>query len=142
MVCRTGFLPPGSANFNGSAVLDYSTCIRSLDRISRLSDAPLLSLEQISVGGRYSVRGYRENTLLRDQGILTSLETRLPVVRDTFFADYLELAQFFDFGRGWNRNRPTIDPKQIYSVGAGLRWALTLPRPIRIRPPVRNVLRL
>jgi hemolysin activation/secretion protein len=100
----------------------------------QLSDAPLLSLEQISVGGRYSVRGYRENTLLRDQGILTSLETRLPVVRDTFFADYLELAQFFDFGRGWNRNRPTIDPKQIYSVGAGLRWALTLPRPIRIRP--------
>src|SRR6185503_7445826 len=65
----------------------------------QLSDAPLLSLEQISVGGRYSVRGYRENTLLRDQGILTSLETRLPVVRDTFFADYLELAQFFDFGR-------------------------------------------
>lgn len=100
----------------------------------QLSDAPLLSLEQISVGGRYSVRGYRENTLLRDQAILTSLEMRLPVIRDTYWADYLELAQFVDYGKGWNKNRPTIDPKQIYSVGAGLRWALTLLRPIHIRP--------
>ena len=30
------------------------------------SDNPLLSLEQISVGGRYSVRGYRENTHVED----------------------------------------------------------------------------
>jgi hemolysin activation/secretion protein len=100
----------------------------------QLSDAPLLSLEQFSVGGRYSVRGYRENTLLRDQAILTSLETRLPVIRDTFWADYVELAQFVDFGRGWNKNRPTVDPKEISSVGVGLRWALTLLRPVPIRP--------
>ena len=100
----------------------------------QVSDSPLLSLEQISVGGRYSVRGYRENTLLRDQAILSSLEARLPVVRDTFWADYLELAQFVDFGTGWNKNRPTIDPRQIYSVGAGVRWALTLSGTIPIRP--------
>ena len=80
------------------------------------------------------MRGYRENTLLRDQAILSSLETRLPVVRDTFWADYFELAQFVDFGTGWNKNRPTIDPRQIYSVGAGVRWALTLPGKIPIRP--------
>lgn len=100
----------------------------------QFSGAPLLSLEQISVGGRYSVRGYRENTLLRDQAILTSLEARLPVVKDRFWADYLELAHFVDFGRGWNKNTPTPDPKQLYSVGLGLRWALTLLRPVPIRP--------
>ena len=100
----------------------------------QLSDAPLLSLEQFSVGGRYSVRGYRENTLLRDQAILTSLETRIPVIRDTFWADYVELAQFVDFGRAWNKNRPTPDPREISSVGVGLRWALTLLRPVPIRP--------
>ena len=100
----------------------------------QFSSAPLLSLDQFSVGGRYSVRGYRENTLLRDQAILTSLEARLPVVKDTFWADYLELAHFVDFGKGWNKNTPTPDPKKLYSVGAGLRWALTLLRPVPIRP--------
>src|SRR5262249_14480031 len=32
----------------------------------QLSRDPLLTLEQISVGGRYSVRGYRENQFIRD----------------------------------------------------------------------------
>src|SRR5262249_15352298 len=62
------------------------------------SDSPLLSLEQVSIGGRYSVRGYRENTMLRDRAALSSIETRLPVVSNTDWADYLELAQFVDFG--------------------------------------------
>ena len=34
------------------------------------ADSPLLSLEQVSMGGRYSVRGYRENTMLRDKAAL------------------------------------------------------------------------
>jgi len=98
------------------------------------SDAPLLSLEQVSIGGRYSVRGYRENTMLRDKAVLTSLETRLPVIGNTAWADYLELAHFVDFGRGWDVNRPTPDPKDIASVGVGLRWGLTLLRPVPVRP--------
>ena len=98
------------------------------------SDAPLLSLEQVSIGGRYSVRGYRENTMLRDRAVLTSFETRLPVIQNTAWADYLELAQFVDFGKGWDVNLKTPDPKDIASVGVGLRWALTFLRPIPIRP--------
>jgi hemolysin activation/secretion protein len=100
----------------------------------QLSDSPLLTLEQISVGGRYSVRGYRENTLLTDQAVLSSLEMRVPVVRDTRWADYLEIAPFIDYGRGWNKKRPTAQPQDIYSVGTGLRWALTFLQPIPIRP--------
>ena len=34
---------------------------------AQLSNQPLLPLEQIAVGGRYTVRGYRENLLVRDQ---------------------------------------------------------------------------
>ena len=100
----------------------------------QVSDNPLLSLEQISVGGRYSVRGYRENTLLTDQAVLSSLEMRVPVFRNTRWADYLEFAPFVDFGRGWNKGRPTPQPQYIYSVGTGLRWALTFLRPVPIRP--------
>jgi hemolysin activation/secretion protein len=98
------------------------------------SDSPLLSLEQVSIGGRYSVRGYRENTMLRDRAVLTSFEVRLPVVSNTAWADYLELAPFVDFGRGWDVKRPTPDPKDISSVGVGVRWGLTFLRPIPIRP--------
>jgi hemolysin activation/secretion protein len=100
----------------------------------QLSDDPLLSLEQISVGGRYSVRGYRENTMLRDRAIITSLETRVPLIRDVFWADFLELAPFVDFGRGWNRERKTPGPQDISSVGVGVRWALTTSWPVPIRP--------
>jgi hemolysin activation/secretion protein len=98
------------------------------------SDSPLLTLEQVSIGGRYSVRGYRENTMLRDKAVLTSFETRLPVIQNTAWADYLEFAQFVDFGRGWDVNVKTPDPKDIASVGVGVRWALTFLRPIPIRP--------
>ena len=100
----------------------------------QLSDDALLSLEQIAVGGRYSVRGYRETTLLRDTALLTSLEMRVPLIRNTRWADYLELAPFFDFGRGWNRRQPTPDPPDISSVGVGIRWALTFLWPVPVRP--------
>ncbi len=110
----------------------------------QLANDPLLSLEQISVGGRYSVRGYRENTLLRDRALITSFETRLPLIplmRNFFGVDlnsygfqYLELAPFYDFGRGWNKELKTPQPQDISSVGVGLRWAVAYPWLVTIRP--------
>ena len=100
----------------------------------QLSDDALLSLEQIAVGGRYSVRGYRETTLLRDSAVLTSVEMRVPLIRNTPWADYLELASFIDFGRAWNKRQPTPDPPDISSVGVGVRWALTFLWPVPVRP--------
>jgi hemolysin activation/secretion protein len=102
----------------------------------QLANDPLLSLEQISVGGRYSVRGYRENTMLRDRALITSLETRLPLMPlmrsflgvdlSSYGFQYLELAPFYDFGRGWNKEQNTPKPQDISSVGVGLRWGLTV----------------
>lgn len=92
----------------------------------QLADDPLLALEQISVGGRYSVRGYRENQLVRDNGVIASIETRIPLIRDAAWADYLQLAPFFDFGHAWYSESSTPGPKNLSSVGVGLRWALTL----------------
>ena len=98
------------------------------------SDSPLLSLEQVSIGGRYSVRGYRENTMLRDKAVLTSFELRQPLISNAPWADYLEFAQFVDFGRGWDVKLKTPGPPDISSVGVGWRWALSFLRPIPIRP--------
>lgn len=94
----------------------------------------LLALEQIAVGGRYSVRGYRENTILGDNAFLASLEVRVPLIRNTGWADFVELAPFVDYGRAWNTKSPNPDPEDISSVGVGLRWAVTgrSPDPLRL----------
>jgi hemolysin activation/secretion protein len=100
----------------------------------QLSSQPLLPLEQIAVGGRYSVRGYRENQLVRDNGLVVSLESRLPIVRNKPWADFIQLAPFVDFGKAWNTTLPTPEPKNLVSIGIGLRWAMTLTAPFLLRP--------
>ena len=47
----------------------------------QLANKPLLTLEQIALGGRYTVRGYPQNTLVRDNAFLASIEARIPIVR-------------------------------------------------------------
>jgi hemolysin activation/secretion protein len=100
----------------------------------QLTPDPLLTLEQVAIGGRFTVRGYREFTLVRDNAFLASVELRVPLVRNVRWADYLELAPFFDYGRGWNAVGKTPDPLDLSSVGMGLRWALTFPGVLSVRP--------
>lgn len=125
-------------------ILDTQLILRS---DLQLTGDPLLILEQVSVGGRYTVRGYRENTLLRDNAFLASLEARVPLIRNTGWADFVEVAPFVDYGRAWETKPPTPDPGYISSVGIGLRWAATIPWPVPLRPqlevywgyPLKNV---
>jgi hemolysin activation/secretion protein len=99
----------------------------------QLTNKPLLSVEQIALGGRYSVRGYPQNTLVRDNAFLGSVEARIPIVRASRWADSLELAPFFDYGQGWNTDRPTGNPPNLAAIGIGLRWALTVPSRVPLR---------
>lgn len=91
---------------------------------AQLANDHLFPLEQVPVGGRFSVRGYRENSLIRDNAILTSLEARLPLLRWASGEDMLQLAPFVDYGSGWNNNESTPFPRFLASVGAGLRWSI------------------
>jgi hemolysin activation/secretion protein len=99
----------------------------------QVTNGPLFPLEQVSLGGRFSVRGYREVTLLADNAFLASLETRFPIIRWPSGEPMVQFAQFVDVGHGWNRgaNRQFFDssglPQTIASVGVGLRWTV-LPR--------------
>lgn len=90
----------------------------------RLANDSLLPMENFSVGGMNSVRGYRENLLVRDNGVTSSLEFRFPVLHNQKGETVLQFAPFADFGRSWNTDRHTPDPRTISSVGAGLRWAI------------------
>jgi hemolysin activation/secretion protein len=95
----------------------------------QLADNPLLPLEQYALGGFYTVRGYRENELVADNGWSVSLEGRIPLFRlpvpwvsRTIDDGAVVLAPFIDAGRVWNTDRPTPDNNLLYSVGCGLRW--------------------
>jgi hemolysin activation/secretion protein len=81
----------------------------------------LLPVEQISIGGTHSVRGYRENTLVRDTGVYGGVEFRIPVFSGSR-ASWLQVVPFFDAGAGWNQNSATPTPENIYSTGLGLRF--------------------
>ena len=89
----------------------------------QLTTEPLLPLEQISIGGRFSVRGYRENTMVRDNGVIASLESRILLLDNRPWAEFVRLVPFVDFGHGWNRGVPTPEPTTLASVGLGLQWS-------------------
>jgi hemolysin activation/secretion protein len=101
--------------------------------ILQVSDHPLLPTEQIAVGGRFSVRGYRENQLIRDNALLVSVEALIPLVRNHGWADFVQVIPFVDFGRGWNRKVETPDPTNLASLGLGVRW----PDTARVVIPIR-----
>ena len=86
------------------------------------SDSPLLSLEQFSLGGSGTVRGYRENQLVRDMAWLSSVEFRIPILFNRAGAGILQLAPFFDYGKGWNVRAATPEPPDLASAGIGLLW--------------------
>ena len=80
---------------------------------------PLLALEQFSVGGFATVRGYLENQLVRDKGIVSSVEFRIPVLYNKAGAGIVQIAPFFDYGGAWNIEG-SPNPTSIYSIGSGL----------------------
>lgn len=70
----------------------------------------LLPLERLAVGGVASVRGYRENQLVRDQGIVGSVELQLPLLdgadKDSDRDRRITLIPFADGGRARNLGEP------------------------------------
>ena len=91
----------------------------------QISSRPLFSLEQFPVGGHASVRGYRENELVRDNGIAASIEVRIPLWMQREGVSSIQLAPFADVGNSWNTERGEASPRTIGSVGMGLRAQLT-----------------
>jgi len=91
----------------------------------QLTDSPLLGLEQFAIGGHYSVRGYHENTLVRDNGLVGSLELRLPFFTRSEGVPWLEIGPFVDAGYSWNEDRASDGPTTLVGVGIGARVNFT-----------------
>ena len=90
---------------------------------SQLSNSALLGLEQFAIGGHSTVRGYRENTLVRDNGVIASVEMRVPVLKRISGVSILEVSPFFDWGHSWNTNRDEQGLKTLASLGIGARFS-------------------
>jgi hemolysin activation/secretion protein len=89
----------------------------------QVANEALVPLEQIGLGGQETVRGYRQDFLLTDNGVLASAELRYPVLRVPQINGLLQIAPFFDFGRAWNNSgNQELGTNNIGSVGLGLRW--------------------
>ncbi len=89
----------------------------------QVADSPLFSFEQFALGGLGSVKGYRQNTLLTDNGVFASMEVRLPVLRIPEEKIVVQLVPFTDFGYGWNTGEvPLVPVDTLASVGIGLQF--------------------
>ena len=88
---------------------------------TQLTPDSLLSFEKFSLGGINTVRGYSENLLITDNGVLGSIELRLPLTSNP---QTFQLIPFVDVGTGWNNEEPGSDIETLASVGMGLRWSI------------------
>lgn len=88
--------------------------------VAQLTPDSLLPLEQFTIGGINSVRGYRTNQAVASNGFFGSLEVRLPIVRPESGFGLIQLTPFIDIGSTWGEN----SSQTLLSTGLGLRWQL------------------
>jgi hemolysin activation/secretion protein len=112
----------GQAQYAGQVLNTDANLLLHAD--VQYSDDKLMTLERFALGGRYSVRGYRENELVRDKGYVLSAELRYPLLKDEGeknFLGQLTVFPFMDYGAGQNRG-DSAHLNYLYSTGIGLEW--------------------
>lgn len=87
----------------------------------QVADRALLPVEQFSLGGVYSVRGYSQDALLADNGFFASAELRANILKISQWNTTLQLSPFFDMGKVWNSDDFELPRSSLYGAGVGLR---------------------
>jgi hemolysin activation/secretion protein len=93
----------------------------------QLSTSELVPLEQFSLGGAESARGYRQDALLGDNGIFASAEVRVPVLRWNNNTSSVSVIPFLDFGSTWNKsdNDNQQEEDTLFAMGLGLQLSFS-----------------
>ena len=72
------------------------------------------------IGGRWWVRGYRQNVRTGDNGVRFALEDQITILRNKAGRPYLQLMPFVDMGATWNvSDNPNEQQDQRFLIGAG-----------------------
>jgi hemolysin activation/secretion protein len=89
---------------------------------AQLSDSPLISNEQFSLGGMDSVRGYFETQALADNGIMGSVELKSPRLTPLSweYVNKLQALVFVDGGVGTINEAFSGNPQSFSLASAGL----------------------
>ena len=92
---------------------------------TQLSPDKLLPIEQLTVGGLGSVRGYRQNLIIGDNGVVGVVEGQLPLFKSSTWGN-ISLAPFFDVGTIWSNIDDPEDNRSstLASTGLGLNYQL------------------
>jgi hemolysin activation/secretion protein len=98
----------------------------------QLSTSDLVPLERFSLGGLESVRGYRQDALLGDNGLFLSGEVRIPFYRWHSGESNLSVIPFVDFGTTWS-NSDNFNQEEDTVVSTGLGLQLSLEDTLRAR---------
>ena len=89
----------------------------------QLTPDDLLPSEQFVIGGIQSVRGYRQNARLADNGFRLSVEDRITIAkRKDDDTPLLQLAPFTDLGVVWNTSNEDPDDNFLAGIGMGVLW--------------------
>jgi hemolysin activation/secretion protein len=90
----------------------------------QVSDRPLVSAEQFSLGGANNIRGYRTDQILADSGWLFSVELQKPILNWPEQNSTVTLATFLDYGLAWNQDNQAFNAsgRELAATGLGLIW--------------------
>ncbi len=94
----------------------------------QLTPDPLLPSQQFVMGGRQSLRGFRQNFRSGDNGVSLSIEHQVTLQRDRGGTSVLQLTPFIDAGVVWNtaaNPRPLPAQTFLAGLGVGLQWQPT-----------------
>jgi hemolysin activation/secretion protein len=91
----------------------------------QLGDRALLPSEQIGFGGQDTLRGYRQDVLLGDNGLNLSAELRVPILRVPEWEGLLQLVPFIDAAAVWTSSgEANSSSNTLLGTGLGLRWRI------------------
>ena len=90
----------------------------------QIAGEALVPLEQFGIGGLNSVRGYRQDALLTDNGLFATAEVRLPILKVKEVDGVLQIVPFVDVGFGWNSDNTDLEEDTLVGVGVGLNWQM------------------
>lgn len=116
---------PDSNFFSWRGQIQYLNALTSdvllvLKSDLQFANEALLPLEQFSLGGVYTVRGYSQDALLADNGVFASVELRTNILKIPEWNTRLQLSPFMDIGRVWNSDDNPLVENVLFSMGIGL----------------------
>lgn len=89
----------------------------------QLSSANLLPSEEFGLGGQYTVRGYHEREIIKDNAILTNAEIRSPYFSVLHKYDgQMQFLAFFDYGIGKDHHLLPYEKHSQYLMSVGPGW--------------------